>query len=137
MTLADVVHRHFQWNAWERLIQAHGYTIDRPLHSAHPVWADIIYPMNYGYINGTLSTDGEGVDLFVGSATSGLVGLILTRDFRKDDREAKLLYHCTPAEVYTAHGFLNYDRARMEGTLVMRQPMHSLWAAMGIRQPVG
>lgn len=88
--------------------------------------------MDYGYVNGTVSTDGEGVDLFVGTAGTGLVGLILTQDHRKGDREVKLLYDCTPVEVYLANGFINFDRARMEGTLVLRTPMHCLWAGIGV-----
>ncbi len=83
--------------------------------------------MNYGYVNRTLGTDGSEVDIFVGSANNGLVGMILTRDHRKNDREAKLLYHCLPEEVYLAHGFLNFDQRFMDGRLVMRHPMHELW----------
>lgn len=84
--------------------------------------------MDYGYVNGTCATDGEPVDCFVGAASNGLVGLIVTTDYRKQDREVKLLVGCTPVDIYTAHGFINYDRTLLEGVLVLRQPMHTLWA---------
>ena len=64
--------------------------------------------------------------MFVGSAHNGLVGLLLTSDFRKGDREVKLLCDCTPEEIYLANGFINFDRTLMEGTLVLRHPLHTL-----------
>ena len=121
--------RHFDWPGWARLIDAHGLTIDRPFGQPHPAFPHIVYPLDYGYINDTRSSDGEPVDVFVGSAATGLVGLILAADYRQHKREPKLLYHCTAAEVYTAHGFINYDRSLLEGALALRQPMHELWEA--------
>ncbi|NBB85275.1 MAG: hypothetical protein GVY12_03505 [Bacteroidetes bacterium] len=123
--------RHFDWPGWARLIDAHGLTIDRPFGQPHPAFPHIVYPLDYGYINATRSSDGEPVDVFVGSAKTGLVGLILTVDYRQHKREAKLLYHCTAPEVYTAHGFINYDRSLLEGTLALRQPLHELWQRAG------
>ncbi len=128
-----MLRKHFRWQAWEQWIRAAGLTIDRPLLAAHPVWKEIVYPMNYGFVNGTTASDGEGVDIFVGTEPLGLVGLIVTYDVRKGDREVKLLYDCAPGEIYTAQGFLNFDQTRMAGFLVLRQPMHTLWDALGVR----
>ena len=119
--------QHIHWTDWEDWIDAHGITIDRPHGSTHPEFVDIIYPMDYGYVNRTLGSDGNELDIFVGSAPNGLVGLILTHDYRKHDREAKLLYNCKPEEVYLANGFLNFDPELMDGRLVMRRPMQELW----------
>lgn len=118
----------WRWAAWEQCIAEHGITIDRPRGTAHPEYPSVMYPLDYGYINDTISTDGAPIDVFVGSGTTGLTGAILTTDHRQQDREAKLLYDCTPAEVYTAHGFINYDRTLLEGVLVLRRPMQELWA---------
>jgi len=123
--------RHFDWPGWARVIDAHGLTIDRPFGQPHPAFPHIVYPLDYGYINDTRSSDGEPVDVFVGSAATGLVGLILAADYRQHKREAKLLYDCTAPEVYTAHGFINYDRSLLEGALALRQPMHELWQRTG------
>ena len=122
----DVESGRFDWAAWEALIASNVITLDRPRGSAHPTWPEIIYPLDYGYVNGTVSSDGDEVDVFVGSADNGLVGLLLTTDFRKGDREVKLLYDCSPEEVYLANGFVNFDRSLMEGTLVLRRPLHTL-----------
>ncbi|MGD8331337.1 MAG: hypothetical protein PVJ49_18035 [Acidobacteriota bacterium] len=122
----DVADGRFDWDEWEALIEAHGITIDRPRGSAHPRWPEIIYPIDYGYVNDTISSDDHGVDVFVGSADNGLVGLLITTDFRKGDREVKLLYDCTADEIYLVNGFLNFDRKLMEGTLTLRRPLHLL-----------
>ena len=58
--------QHFRWAAWEKLIGQNGITIDRPYRSRHPRFPEIIYPLDYGYINGTRGTDGDEVDVFVG-----------------------------------------------------------------------
>lgn len=127
--LRGVVAAHFRWEAWEALIRRRGITLDRPYRSAHPRFPHIIYPLDYGYIPGTLADDGSGVDVFAGSAPAlGLVGLALARDYRQDDREVKFLYGCTPEEVYLVHGFLNFDPSLLEALLVLRRPLPSLWA---------
>ena len=127
LSLRTLAAGQFDWEAWEALIAQNGLTIDRPYRSRHPDFSDIIYPMNYGYVNNTTSTDGHEVDVFVGSADNGLVGLLMTTDYGRGDREVKLLFDCTPEEIYLANGFINFDRTRMEGTLVLRRPMQELW----------
>jgi len=120
-------HLDIDWFVWDRLIEDMGITLDRPKDSVHPVRESIRYPINYGYINGTRGEDGEEVDIFVGTANNGLVAGIFTIDFRKNDRELKLIYNCSPSEIYLVNGFINFDRDQMEGKLVMRRPMLTLW----------
>ena len=40
-------------------------TIDRPLGSSHPRHPDMIYPVNYGYVDGVLAGDGVEQDVYV------------------------------------------------------------------------
>lgn len=126
--LRDLTAAAFPWERWERLIGERGVTIDRPRGCAHPVHPSIIYPIDYGFVPGTEATDGNEVDVFVGSADRGLVGLILTVDYRKRDREFKLLYNCSPEEIYLVNGFINFDRRLMEGELVLRRSMREEWS---------
>lgn len=118
---------HLHWKAWARCIESNGITIERPRTTTHPDFPSIVYPLDYGSVDDTQGTDGDALDVFVGRGTTGLVGAILTTDHRQRDREVKLLYDCTPADVYTAHGFINYDRTVLEGTLVLRREMRTLW----------
>ena len=67
-------------------------TVDRPLGSFHPEHRDLYYPVNYGYIEGTLAPDGEeqdayilGVDIPVKEFTGKVIAMI----HRLDDVEEK------------------------------------------------
>ena len=39
--------------------------VDRPLGSHHPDYLDMIYSVNYGYIEGTVAPDGEEEDAYI------------------------------------------------------------------------
>ena len=39
--------------------------IDRKLGSSHPEFNDMIYPVNYGYIDGIIAPDGEFQDAYI------------------------------------------------------------------------
>ncbi|HET6569618.1 MAG TPA: hypothetical protein VFG50_16755 [Rhodothermales bacterium] len=129
LTLRDLVAAHFPWEAWEAIIDAHGITTERARRTVHPTLPEIIYPIDYGYVNDTLGPDGVEVDVFVGTGNTKLVALIMTDDHRRADREVKLLYDCTPEEIYLVNGFINYDPSLMQGVLAMRRPMHEQWAS--------
>ena len=39
--------------------------IDRPIGSHHPDYPDLIYPINYGYVEGVIAKDNEEQDVYV------------------------------------------------------------------------
>ena len=39
--------------------------VDRPLGSVHPKHSNIIYPINYGYVEGIIAPDGEEQDVYL------------------------------------------------------------------------
>jgi inorganic pyrophosphatase len=103
----------------EQLISEHGITIDRPKGTAHPRFPDLIYPINYGYINNTQSQDGEGIDVFLGDdGDSEVVGILCSVDTVKRDSEVKVLYKCTEENIQTALKMIN--NGPMYGILVRR-----------------
>ena len=55
------------WQSLEHCIDVNAITIDRPKNSRHPRFPDTVYPLEYGFVNGTTAGDGEGIDVFVGS----------------------------------------------------------------------
>ncbi len=66
--------------------------VDRPLGSCHPEHKDIVYPVNYGYIEDVIAPDGEeqdayilGVDVPVNEFTGNVIAVI----HRFDDIEQK------------------------------------------------
>ena len=66
--------------------------IDRPLGSAHPKHPDLIYPVNYGYVDGVIAPDGEEQDAYVigvNVPVSSFEGRIIAIIHRKNDIEDK------------------------------------------------
>lgn len=105
--LLNIIPTHINWAAWEALVEENGITIDRPFASSHPDHAEIIYPINYGYINDTLSSDGEEVDIFCGSATNNLVALIQTADSTTESRVPNAEFRLTHFRAFsTRHSAL-------------------------------
>lgn len=56
------------WTVLEELVGQSDVVIDRPKGSAHPKFPHTIYPVDYGYLQNTTSMDGEGIDVWVGTA---------------------------------------------------------------------
>lgn len=68
-------------------------TVDRPLGSKHPKFGDI-YPVNYGFVRGTKSTDGEALDAYILGVDRPLrefVGRCLAVVHRFNDDDDKLI----------------------------------------------
>jgi inorganic pyrophosphatase len=108
------------WEYMERLVENSTIKIDRPKGSAHPRFPDLIYPLDYGYLKDTTSTDGGGLDVWVGAQTSArLEGIICTIDLNKKDIEIKLLIGCSEADLKTILDFHNSDA--MRAILIRRQ----------------
>jgi inorganic pyrophosphatase len=89
------------WQQLDNLFSSSKIVIDRPRDSAHPRHPDIIYPMDYGYLDNTSAGDGDGIDVWIGSlpGQGTLVGAIATVDLFKRDVELKLLINCSEAEI--------------------------------------
>lgn len=87
------------WLALDQLVETSTLVIDRPRGSPHPRYADFRYPLDYGFLDGTRSGDGHGIDVWVGSEPDKRVtAVILTLDLQKRDAEPKVLLGCTPEE---------------------------------------
>ena len=67
-------------------------TVDRPLGSAHPNHPDLIYPINYGYIEGLIAPDGEEQDVYIlgiDEPIEKFEGIVVAVIHRFDDIEEK------------------------------------------------
>jgi inorganic pyrophosphatase len=95
------------FDALDELVTQGDSRVDRPRGTVHPRHAEVVYPLDYGYIRGTQASDGGGIDVFRGSASgAGVVGAYVTVDRHKRDLEAKILIDCTPDEAVVAGEFL-------------------------------
>ena len=68
--------------------------IDRPLGTTHPNHNDIIYPVNYGYIENIFVGDGEEQDAYILGVDEKLnifKGTVIAVIHRNDDVEDKLV----------------------------------------------
>jgi inorganic pyrophosphatase len=96
------------WKTLEQLISSSQIVVDRPKHSIHPRQADLIYPLDYGFLQGTSAGDGEGIDVWLGSnGSQELTGIINTADPEKRDAELKLLLGCSSEDIAAIQHFYN------------------------------
>lgn len=109
------------WTAFDQLIATCDTVIDRPKDSKHPRYPTFTYPLDYGYLAGTASADGEGIDIWRGSDTAQRFDAVFcTVDLFKRDSEVKLLIGCTEDEKQIIMQFYN-DNEFMKGVLVRRE----------------
>ncbi len=100
------------WELADRLVGEHPIVIDRPRGSRHPRHPGVIYPLDYGYLDGTTASDGGGIDCWRGSQAGAVVtGAIVTVDVFKEDCEIKWLIGCTGDE--TALALATHKRHRI------------------------
>jgi inorganic pyrophosphatase len=96
------------WTYLDRLVAESQIVIDRPKGSHHPRFPEIVYPLDYGYLDGTTAGDGGGIDVWRGSRKAGtLSAVIMTVDLHKRDTEIKILLGCTETEIQTILDFHN------------------------------
>ena len=109
------------WRALDELISRSKIVIDRPRGSRHPRHPDIVYPLDYGYLDGTTSTDGEGVDVWLSSGGGReLRAVFVSVDLEKRDSEIKLLLGLSAAEIAAIYDFYN-DYPGMKALLIERE----------------
>ncbi|MBZ9751971.1 inorganic diphosphatase [Deinococcus sp. HMF7604] len=68
--------------------------VDRPLGSVHPRHPDLVYPVNYGEVPGTLAGDGHPIDAYLlgwDEPVQAAQGEVIAIIERLDDAEDKLV----------------------------------------------
>jgi inorganic pyrophosphatase len=97
---------HHFWKTMSDLVQSGTIALDRPQGTAHPRYPEMIYPLDYGYLENTSAGDGGGIDVWIGSSEDKtLTGILCTFDTLKRDAEIKLLIGCTMEDVETIRQF--------------------------------
>jgi len=115
-----IIHNKAFWKALEVLVDGSQVIVDRPKGAAHPRFPSLIYPLDYGYLKGTTTMDGGGIDIWRGSSPQPTVdAIICTVDLMKKDSEIKILLGCTPEEMKLAYEFHNQGSV-MKGMLIIR-----------------
>ena len=96
------------WQTKTELAATNLILLDRPKGTAHPRYPDLIYPLDYGYLEDTSAGDGHGIDVWIGAHNKKtLTGILCTFDRLKRDAEIKLLVACTSEDVQRIQAFNN------------------------------
>lgn len=96
------------WRELQCLLEKSEIIIERPKNSAHPKYPDFIYPVDYGFLQGTKASDNNEVDIFVGTAQDKKInGILCTVDPVKNDIETKIIYTCTEQEIALIYNTMN------------------------------
>jgi inorganic pyrophosphatase len=94
------------WQGMGDLIHSNRIIVERPKGNPHPRYPEIVYPLDYGYLENTTAGDGDGIDVWMGSLESKtLTGILCTFDRIKSDAEIKLLIGCTNEDVQNIRNF--------------------------------
>jgi len=101
------------WEYLNQLVVSSRIVVDRPKGCIHPSFDDLVYPLDYGYLEGTTTIDGGGMDVWVGSKPySYLKEFVCTVDLYKKDVEIKLLIGCSRDEIIEILKFHNQQSMR-------------------------
>ena len=107
LTHNEAKHLDF-WAALDALVTSHEVVVERARGSVHPRYPDIEYPLDYGYLEGTTSSDGAAIDVWIGSLEERQIeAVVLTVDLDKRDSEIKIMLGCTDKETITIFSFHN------------------------------
>lgn len=108
------------WALLDKLVAENQLIIDRPRGMRHPKFPDKVYPLDYGFLEGTRSMDNAGIDVWRGKTLGlGLNAVIVTADHLKKDVEIKLLLDCSQEEIRMVQCFHNAS-SEMQGILLER-----------------
>jgi inorganic pyrophosphatase len=98
--------------------------VDRPLGTPHPRLGGEPYPVNYGYLPGTLSGDGHPIDAYllgIDRPVPSATGIVIAVVLRADDNEDKLVV--APASLhYSAHeiaALVDFQERYFDSTIIV------------------
>lgn len=101
------------WQYLDKLAASSRLVVDRSQGTTHPRFPGQAYPLDYGYLEGTTTVDGGGMDAWIGTQGMGrITGILCTVDLYKRDGEMKLLFGCTSEDVQIILDFVNSESMR-------------------------
>lgn len=119
----------FFWQKLDTLYLSSKLVVDRPKGTCHYKFSNLVYPVDYGYLNDTSSTEQAPIDVFKGSEKTSLVqSVAVCADILKKDCEVKLLIGCTQEEELEILEFLNQTEFQ-KAVLIRRGNEVPEWAS--------
>ncbi len=106
--MKEMENNAYFWQKLDTIFLSSSCTIDRPKGSTHKQYTNLVYPVDYGYLNDTLTVDQQPIRIYVGSIKTNTVSAVaISADILKKDCEVKLLLGCTEKETKAIMQFLN------------------------------
>ncbi len=116
------------WQKIDTLYFSNRLVIAREKGSNHPKYHNLIYPVDYGYLEDTQIEQSEGIAVYKGSGSDYMVTtLVVAADILKKEIDVKLLVGCSPAEEEEILRFLNQTDFQ-KSVLVRRSSDIPNWA---------
>ena len=120
---SNLLNSGFFWQKIDSLVLSTNIVISQPKGSHHPQYLNMVYPVDYGYLNDT-----DSIKVFKGSIkTSKIEAIMVVGDILKRDLEVKLLMGCTEDEEKNILRFINQTDYQ-KGILVRRGNELPEWA---------
>jgi len=107
------------WKALDKVVSESRIVIDRLKGNHHPRYPHLVYPVDYGYLEGTSAMDGGGIDVWRGTCGTSLDAVVCTVDLIKKDTELKILIGTSETEKQVILGFHN-NSEYMKAIIVLR-----------------
>lgn len=119
----SLLNNGYFWQKIDSLVMSTNVIISQPKGSHHPEYMNMVYPVDYGYLNDT-----DDVKVFRGSIkTSRVEAIMVVGDILKRDLEVKLLFGCNEEEELKILQFINQTDYQ-KGILVRRGKELPDWA---------
>ena len=84
----------------DNLVNNSKVIIDRKKGSAHPRYPEMVYKVDYGYVEDKSSEDGNEINVYRGSLPKQeVIGILCTFDLVKKDSEVKILLGLSDDEI--------------------------------------
>ena len=108
------------WQKLDTLYLSSELVINRPKNSVHPQYSNLVYPVDYGYLNANNFDGEEVIDVFKGTGDDlGVQAVVICADILKKDLDVKLLVGCTDEEENSILLFLN--QTDFQKTIICRR----------------
>lgn len=121
--MKELLNNGYLWQKIDSIVLSTNTVISQPKGSHHPSYLNMVYPVDYGYLEDT-----DAIKFFKGSLKKSSVdAIMIVADILKRDLEVKLMWGCTPEEEDEVLRFINQTDYQ-KGILVRRGSDMPDWA---------
>lgn len=121
--MQDLLNNGYFWQKLDSLVLSTNIVISQAQGTRHPKYPNMVYPVDYGYLEDT-----DQIKLYKGSLKrTSLDAILIVADILKRDLEVKLLWGCTEEEETKIMRFINQTDFQ-KGILVRRGNDIPEWA---------